>query len=125
MMGKPDPVRRPAQRHRRGAEEKFSTASLESHTLLVHSPNGWQASFRRDEGKLGLACTRWAIRKYCCSMSPASASDPISRRELWQMVHELAGDGMLILWSTSYLDEAEQMPRRAADERRPKLALPG
>lgn len=34
--------------------------------------------------------------------------DPISRRELWQMVHELAGDGMLILWSTSYLDEAEQ-----------------
>ncbi len=24
------------------------------------------------------------------------------------MVHELAGDGMLILWSTSYLDEAEQ-----------------
>ncbi|PCQ07274.1 multidrug ABC transporter ATP-binding protein, partial [Klebsiella pneumoniae] len=40
--------------------------------------------------------------------SPASAVDPISRRELWQMVHELAGDGMLILWSTSYLDEAEQ-----------------
>lgn len=24
------------------------------------------------------------------------------------MVHTLAGDGMLILWSTSYLDEAEQ-----------------
>lgn len=24
------------------------------------------------------------------------------------MVHELANDGMLILWSTSYLDEAEQ-----------------
>ncbi|XPE55351.1 hypothetical protein ACNKHW_04810 [Shigella flexneri] len=24
------------------------------------------------------------------------------------MVHELAGEGMLILWSTSYLDEAEQ-----------------
>ena len=34
--------------------------------------------------------------------------DPISRRELWRMVHELASDGMLILWSTSYLDEAEQ-----------------
>lgn len=51
---------------------------------------------------------RWAIRKYCCSMSPASASTLSSRRELWQMVHELAGDGMLILWSTSYLDEAEQ-----------------
>jgi ABC-type multidrug transport system ATPase subunit len=39
---------------------------------------------------------------------PGVGVDPISRRELWQMVHELAGDGMLILWSTSYLDEAEQ-----------------
>ncbi|MCF3872789.1 ABC transporter ATP-binding protein, partial [Salmonella enterica subsp. enterica serovar Weltevreden] len=34
--------------------------------------------------------------------------DPISRRELWHIVHELACDGMLILWSTSYLDEADQ-----------------
>ncbi|MBO8124902.1 ABC transporter ATP-binding protein, partial [Klebsiella pneumoniae] len=34
--------------------------------------------------------------------------DPIARRELWRMVHSLADDGMLILWSTSYLDEAEQ-----------------
>ena len=39
---------------------------------------------------------------------PGVGVDPISRRELWQMVHELAGEGMLILWSTSYLDEAEQ-----------------
>ncbi len=41
-------------------------------------------------------------------MSPASASTLSRAAELWQMVHELAGDGMLILWSTSYLDEAEQ-----------------
>ncbi|MDX7019021.1 ABC transporter ATP-binding protein, partial [Klebsiella aerogenes] len=39
---------------------------------------------------------------------PGVGVDPIARRELWQMVHTLAGDGMLILWSTSYLDEAEQ-----------------
>ncbi|MDE9567359.1 ABC transporter ATP-binding protein, partial [Xenorhabdus bovienii] len=38
---------------------------------------------------------------------PGVGVDPIARRELWQMVHELASDGMLILWSTSYLDEAE------------------
>ncbi len=57
-------------------------------------------------------------------MSPASAFDPISRRELWQMVHELAGDGMLILWSTSYLDEAEQCRDVLLDERR-QTALPG
>ncbi len=28
---------------------------------------------------------------------PGVGVDPISRRELWQMVHELAGEGMLIL----------------------------
>lgn len=39
---------------------------------------------------------------------PGVGVDPISRRELWRMVHELADEGMLILWSTSYLDEAEQ-----------------
>ena len=58
--------------------------------------------------KLGLACTLVGDPKVLLLDEPGVGVDPISRRELWQMVHELAGDGMLILWSTSYLDEAEQ-----------------
>lgn len=58
--------------------------------------------------KLGLACTLVGAPKVLLLDEPGVGVDPISRRELWQMVHELAGDGMLILWSTSYLDEAEQ-----------------
>ncbi|WP_426445231.1 ATP-binding cassette domain-containing protein [Siccibacter colletis] len=58
--------------------------------------------------KLGLACTLVGTPKVLLLDEPGVGVDPISRRELWQMVHELAGDGMLILWSTSYLDEAEQ-----------------
>ncbi|EOC1454651.1 ABC transporter ATP-binding protein [Cronobacter sakazakii] len=58
--------------------------------------------------KLGLACTLVGQPKVLLLDEPGVGVDPISRRELWQMVHELAGDGMLILWSTSYLDEAEQ-----------------
>ncbi|HBS9911983.1 TPA: ABC transporter ATP-binding protein [Klebsiella aerogenes] len=57
--------------------------------------------------KLGLACTLVGDPKVLLLDEPGVGVDPISRRELWQMVHELAGDGMLILWSTSYLDEAE------------------
>lgn len=34
--------------------------------------------------------------------------DPISRRELWKMVHELLDEGISVLWSTAYLDEAER-----------------
>jgi ABC-2 type transport system ATP-binding protein len=58
--------------------------------------------------KLGLACTLVGEPEVLLLDEPGVGVDPISRRELWQMVHELAGDGMLILWSTSYLDEAEQ-----------------
>lgn len=58
--------------------------------------------------KLGLACTLVGQPKILLLDEPGVGVDPISRRELWQMVHELADDGMLILWSTSYLDEAEQ-----------------
>ncbi|MCW7763522.1 ATP-binding cassette domain-containing protein [Photorhabdus luminescens] len=58
--------------------------------------------------KLGLACTLLGKPKILLLDEPGVGVDPIARRELWRMVHELADDGMLILWSTSYLDEAEQ-----------------
>lgn len=58
--------------------------------------------------KLGLACTLLGQPKVLLLDEPGVGVDPIARRELWRMVHSLADDGMLILWSTSYLDEAEQ-----------------
>lgn len=58
--------------------------------------------------KLGLACTLIGKPKVLLLDEPGVGVDPISRRELWKMVHELAQDGMLIIWSTAYLDEAEQ-----------------
>ena len=58
--------------------------------------------------KLGLACTLLGTPRVLLLDEPGVGVDPISRRELWAMVHELADGGMLILWSTSYLDEAEQ-----------------
>ncbi|TDB62661.1 ATP-binding cassette domain-containing protein [Photorhabdus khanii] len=58
--------------------------------------------------KLGLACTLLGRPKVLLLDESGVGVDPIARRELWRMVHELADDGMLILWSTSYLDEAER-----------------
>jgi ABC-2 type transport system ATP-binding protein len=57
--------------------------------------------------KLGLACTLLGKPKILLLDEPGVGVDPISRRELWRMVRELASEGMTILWSTSYLDEAE------------------
>lgn len=58
--------------------------------------------------KLGLACTLLGDPQILLLDEPGVSVDPISRKELWQMVHQLANEGMLIIWSTSYLDEAEQ-----------------
>ena len=58
--------------------------------------------------KLGLACTLLGSPKVLLLDEPSVGVDPISRRELWRMVGELATHGMAIIWSTSYLDEAQR-----------------
>lgn len=56
--------------------------------------------------KLGLACALLGKPELLLLDEPSVGVDPISRRELMKMVRELAGEGMTILWSTAYLDEA-------------------
>lgn len=57
--------------------------------------------------KLGLACTLLASPRVLLLDEPSVGVDPISRRELWKMVGDLVHDGITVIWSTSYLDEAE------------------
>ena len=57
--------------------------------------------------KLGLACTLLGRPQLLLLDEPSVGVDPISRRELWRMVRQLATDGLAVMWSTSYLDEAE------------------
>jgi len=58
--------------------------------------------------KLGLACALLGQPKVLLLDEPSVGVDPISRRELWAMVQELLVDGMAVVWSTAYLDEAEK-----------------
>jgi len=58
--------------------------------------------------KLGLACALLGKPKILLLDEPSVGVDPISRRELWKMVGALLEEGMTILWSTSYLYEAEE-----------------
>ena len=57
--------------------------------------------------KLGLACALVRTPRLLLLDEPGVGVDPISRRELWAMVAELTGQGIGVLWSTAYLDEAE------------------
>ncbi len=56
--------------------------------------------------KLGLACTLLGTPELLLLDEPSVGVDPISRRELIKMVRELATEGITILWSTAYFDEA-------------------
>jgi ABC-2 type transport system ATP-binding protein len=58
--------------------------------------------------KLGLACALVKAPRLLLLDEPSVGVDPISRRELWAMVSELTGEDIGVLWSTAYLDEAEQ-----------------
>jgi ABC-2 type transport system ATP-binding protein len=57
--------------------------------------------------KLGLACAMLRSPRLLLLDEPSVGVDPISRRELWRMVYRLVDDGVGVVWSTAYLDEAE------------------
>ncbi len=57
--------------------------------------------------KLGLACALVGKPRLLLLDEPSVGVDPISRRELWRMVSGLKDDGVGVVWSTAYLDEAE------------------
>ncbi len=58
--------------------------------------------------KLGLACALMATPEVLLLDEPSVGVDPVSRQDLWRMVEELTHDGMAVVWSTAYLDEAER-----------------
>jgi ABC-2 type transport system ATP-binding protein len=57
--------------------------------------------------KLGLACALLGRPRLLLLDEPGVGVDPISRRELWKMVQELIRQGLTVVWSTAYLEEAE------------------
>ena len=77
------------------------------------------------EGRLASALSGGMKQKHslCCALihepevllldEPTFGVDPISRRELWLIVHEMVANGMTAIVSTAYLDEAERCDRVA------------
>lgn len=59
--------------------------------------------------KLGLACTLVRSPQLLLLDEPTVGVDPLSRRELWEIVLKLVRDeGLTVIVTTSYLDEAER-----------------
>lgn len=63
--------------------------------------------------KLSLSCALIHQPRVLLLDEPTFGVDPISRRELWLILHEMVAEGVTIIVTTSYLDEAERCDRVA------------
>ena len=61
--------------------------------------------------KLGLVCALIHTPKVILLDEPTNGVDPVSRRDFWRILYSLLAEGVAILDSTSYLDEAERCHR--------------
>jgi ABC-2 type transport system ATP-binding protein len=63
--------------------------------------------------KLGLSCALIHQPELLLLDEPTFGVDPVSRRDLWLIVHEMVEQGVTAVVSTAYMDEAERFDRLA------------
>lgn len=73
--------------------------------------------------KLGLSCALIHQPRILLLDEPTFGVDPISRRDLWLIVHEMVAEGVTAVVSTAYMDEAERFDRLVLLHRGRPLAI--
>jgi ABC-2 type transport system ATP-binding protein len=88
---------------RRAVDEALERLGLAArrHQLAGALSGGWKQ-------RLALAACLLHAPKLLLLDEPTAGVDPGARRDFWAQIHELAADGMTVLVSTHYMDEAER-----------------
>ncbi len=63
--------------------------------------------------KLALSCALIHTPRVLLLDEPTNGVDPVSRRDFWRILYSLLSEGVTIVYSTAYLDEAERCHRLA------------
>jgi ABC-2 type transport system ATP-binding protein len=63
--------------------------------------------------KLGLTCALIHTPRVLLLDEPTTGVDPVSRRDFWRILYDLVSEGVTVVVSTAYLDEAERCHRLA------------
>jgi ABC-2 type transport system ATP-binding protein len=69
-------------------------------------PGGWKQ-------RLALGCAVLHRPPIIFLDEPTSGVDPISRRQFWDLIHQMAGEGVTVFVTTHYMEEAEYCNRLA------------
>jgi drug efflux transport system ATP-binding protein len=96
-----------AERNMRSAELLRAAGMSEFRTRMAGKLSGGMKQ------KLGLVCALIHRPKVILLDEPTTGVDPVSRRDFWRILYELIAEGVAILTSTAYLDEAERCHRVA------------
>jgi len=94
------------QRLRRRHDEIIDMAGLRGRerTLTRNLSGGWKQ-------RLALGCAVVHSPEVLFLDEPTAGVDPISRREFWRLIYEMARAGVTVLVTTHYMDEAELCQR--------------